>query len=57
VYKIPWLRALACLILKCCSNFGISPIIDNKTTGYRVRMPVKPEIIGLHNEALILHGV
>ena len=45
------------ILLKCCSNFGIASIIDNKTTGCRVRMPVKPETTGLHNEALILHGV
>ena len=44
-------------ILKCCSNFGIAPIIDNKTTSCRVRIPVKPAITGLHNEVLILHGV
>jgi hypothetical protein len=44
-------------ILKCCSNFGITPIIDNKTIGCSVRMPIEPEITGLHKEALILQGV
>ena len=50
-------KGFADLILKCCSNFGIAPIIDNKTTSCRVRIPVKPAITGLHNEVLILHGV
>ena len=42
------------VILKCCSNFGIVPIIDYKTMSCRVGMPIKPEITGLHKEALIL---
>ena len=54
---LPRAARRSCLLLKCCSNFDISPIIDNKTISCRVRIPTEPEITGLHNEALILQGV
>jgi hypothetical protein len=32
--------------LKCCSNFGAIPIIDNKTIGCEPKETEKPEIAG-----------
>jgi len=33
-------------LLKCCSNFGAIPIIDNKTIGCEPKEAEKPEIAG-----------
>jgi len=34
------------ILLKCCSNFGAIPIIDNKTIGCEPKEAEKPEIAG-----------
>lgn len=33
-------------LLKCCSNFGAIPIIDNKTIGCEPKEAEKPDIAG-----------
>src|SRR5712691_7723952 len=38
--------ALGLVILKCCSNFGAIPIIDNKTIGCEPKEAEKPDIAG-----------